>query len=48
MGFALNVDRVIQIEGAPIGSTENGEYDPTVRTAIDAMADLAKNFGDLM
>lgn len=38
---------VIQLEGSPIGSIENGVCEPAVRDAIEAMADLADEFGDL-
>lgn len=43
----FGIDWVVQIEGSPIGSIENGVCDPAVRDAVEAMADVAGEIGDL-
>ena len=42
----FKVDWEIQIEGAPIGSIEDGVCDPAVRSAIEAMAEVAQELGE--
>lgn len=43
----FNVDWMIQIEGSPIGSIDDGVCDDTVREAVKAMADVAEELGSL-
>ena len=43
----FSIDWAIQIEGSPVGSIDNGVCDPAVRDAVEAMADVAGELGDL-
>lgn len=44
----FSVDWAIQIEGAPIGSIDNGRCDSEVLNAVEAMADVAGELDDFM
>ncbi len=43
----FDIDWMILIEGSPLGSIKNGRCDPEVRSAVEAMASVSEELGDL-